>query len=109
LDCVEKEITLALSSVKKTIKNDKPMKKSLTQTEVEVLANVAALQVEDNYSEYTSVKSNEEKGILGSLVKKGLIYDCYEGMDMGYMYCLTEDGFQACRENEIDTDHIELH
>jgi hypothetical protein len=85
------------------------MKKSLTQNEVITLTKVANLQVEDNFSEFTSVNSNEEKGILGSLVKKELIYDCYEGMDMGYMYCLTEEGFQVCRDLEIDTDHIILH
>lgn len=91
------------------------MKKSLTQNEVITLTKVANLQVEDNFSEFTSVDSNEEKGILGSLVKKELIYDCYEGMDsaygmnMGYMYCLTEEGFQVCRDLEIDTDHIILH
>lgn len=85
------------------------MKKILTQNEVITLTKVANLQVEDNFSEFTSVDSNEEKGILGSLVKKELIYDCYEGMDMGYMYCLTEEGFQVCRDLEIDTDHIILH
>lgn len=82
--------------------------KNLTKNEIETLANVANLQVEDNYSEYTSVNSNSEKGLLGSLVKKGLIYDCYEGMDMGYMYCLTEDGFTACRKLGISTEHISI-
>lgn len=81
--------------------------KNLTQKEVVLLESIASAQTEGNYSEYTSVNP-KDRGVLGSLVKKGLIYDCYEGMDMGYMYCLTEDGFQACREHEIDTDHIEI-
>ncbi len=88
------------------------MKTILTQKEVELLETIAALQVEDNYSEYTAVKLIQEKGILGSLVKKGLVYDCYEGMNCGYvwyMYCLTEEGFDYCKENGIDTSHILVH
>lgn len=85
------------------------MKANLTQNELTTLQKVANSQIEDNYSEFTSVQSNEEKGILGSLVKKGLVYDCYEGMGMGYMYCLTEKGFQACHELEIETDHIVIY
>lgn len=83
--------------------------KNLTKNEIKVLTDVASRQIEDNYSEYTSVDSVQEKGVLGSLVKKGLIYDAYEGMDMGYMYCLTEDGFQTCRDYEIETEHIIIY
>jgi hypothetical protein len=85
------------------------MKTNLTSNEVITLSKVANSQIEDGYSEFTSVESNEEKGILGSLVKKGLVYDCYEGMGMGYMYCLTEEGFLACNELEIETDHIVIY
>jgi hypothetical protein len=81
---------------------------NLTPNELEILTNVANRQIEDNYSEYTSVSKPYEKGVLGSLVKKGLIYDCYDNGDE-YMYCLTEEGFQTCKENNIDTSHIILH
>jgi hypothetical protein len=85
------------------------MKSNLTNNEVITLTKVANSQIEGNYSEFTRVESNEEKGVLGSLIKKGLVYDCYEGMGMGYMFCLTEKGFNACNELEIETHHIELY
>jgi len=79
----------------------------LTPTEIQVLTMVAKSQIEDNYSEYDSVSSASEKGILGSLVKKGLVYDARE-LEAGeeYMYCLSEAGFEACAELGISTNHI---
>lgn len=82
---------------------------NLTPNELEILTRVCYKQVEDNFSEYTEVTAPYEKGILGSLVKKGLIYDCYSGGDDGFMFCLTQEGFQICKENNIDTSHIILH
>jgi hypothetical protein len=80
----------------------------LTAKEIKVLKDVCNLQMEDGLSEYNEVSSASEKGILGSLVKKGLVYDCYDGVydGLGYMYCLTSDGIAACKELEIDTTHI---
>jgi hypothetical protein len=80
----------------------------LTKNEENVLYVVCKLQNEEGHSEYTSVKDCTEKGILGSLVKKGLVYDCYDGVytNMGYMYCLTTDGVNVCKELGIKTDHI---
>ena len=80
---------------------------TLTPAEVKVLGMVSRSQIEDGYSEYTEVSSNNEKGVLGSLVKKGLVYDAYEsepGND--YMYCLTTEGFEACLELGFSTSHI---
>ena len=83
---------------------------NLTKKEIEILEKVANKQIEDNYSEFTKVSSAEEKGIIGSLIKKGLVYDCYaDGYMEGYMFCLTEEGFQVCKENNIDTSHIILY
>jgi hypothetical protein len=83
---------------------------NLTPNEIEILSKVANKQIEDNYSEYTEVTAPYEKGILGSLVKKGLIYDCYSGgSGDGFMFCLTDEGFEVCKENNIDTTHIHLH
>lgn len=68
---------------------------------------VSRSQIEDGFSEYDSVSSASEKGILGSLVKKGLVHDAREheeGDD--YMYCLTAEGFEACAELNICTAHI---
>lgn len=84
---------------------------NLTEKEIEVLRTVAQKQIEDNYSQLISVDSDEQKGVLGSLVNKELVYNCYDGMvmDMGYMYCLTEQGFIVCRSLNIDTEHIIFH
>jgi hypothetical protein len=46
------------------------MKLQLTKNEIEILTSVANSQIEDGFSEYTSVDSSSEKGTLGSLVKK---------------------------------------
>jgi len=86
------------------------MNTQLTAKELEVLSDIANMQIEDNYSEYTSISSNSEKGILGSLVKKGIILNGYEGYEKesGYMFYLTELGFEVCKEYNISTSHIIL-
>lgn len=81
------------------------MVKQLTQNEVNILASVCFLQIEEGLSEYTEVSSPNEKGILGSLVKKGLVYNCHEGESF-YMYCLTNDGLETCKKLGIKTEHI---
>lgn len=82
------------------------MKNQVTKNELEVLTCVANCQTEDGFSEYTSVSDESEKGTLGSLVKKELIYNCYSGMCEGYMYCLTLKGIETCEELGISTNHI---
>ena len=81
---------------------------NLTKNEEIILKDVCNLQLEDGLSEYTSVSNASEKGILGSLVKKGLVYDCYDGVytNMGYMYCLTTDGLETCKQLGFETKHI---
>ena len=81
---------------------------TLTQNEIEILTSIANCQIEDGYSEYTSVDSASEKGILGSLVKKGLVYNCYGEFEETYMYCLTQEGVEYCNELGISTDHIQF-
>jgi hypothetical protein len=90
------------------MQNDK--NKKLTDLEIKVLGMVSRSQIEDNFSEYDSVSSPSEKGILGSLVKKGLVYDARE-MEQGddYMYCLTTEGFEKCGELGISTRHIIMY
>jgi len=49
------------------------------------------------YSEYDGLNvSNQEKGVLGSLIKKGLVYDSQENnineFDYQPMYCTNLDG-----------------
>jgi replication-associated recombination protein RarA len=88
-----------------TMQNEQNNK--LTDLEIKVLHMVSRSQIEDGFSEYDSVSSASEKGILGSLVKKGLVYDARE-LEPGddYMYCLTDEGFVACSELGISTSHI---
>jgi predicted transcriptional regulator len=78
---------------------------NLTPNEIEILSKVASMQIEDNFSEYTQVTAPYEMVILNSLVKKGLIYNCNDD----FMYCLTDEGFEICKENNISTTHIHLH
>jgi len=84
------------------------MKNQLTQNEIAILTDVANCQIEDGFSEYTSVNSDSEKGTLGSLVKKELIYNCYSEIEESYMYCLTEEGVKSCNELGISTKHIQF-
>jgi hypothetical protein len=83
------------------------MKTQLTQNEIAILTDVANCQIEDGFSEYTSVDSPSEKGILGSLVKKELVYNCHEEESF-YMYCLTTKGLEVCNELGISTKHIQF-
>jgi hypothetical protein len=79
----------------------------LTTEEIKVLTMVAKSQMEDGYSEYDYVSSPQEKGVLGSLVKKELVYDSYEFEEgKRFMYCLTHQGFEVCEELQISTSHI---
>jgi chromosome segregation and condensation protein ScpB len=88
-------------------KNNTMKNTTLTQNEIEVLTNVAMSQMESGYSEYQFVESESEKGTLGSLVKKGLIYDAYENEEGNdYMYCLTDEGLDMCDDLNISTEHI---
>ena len=84
------------------------MKTQLTQNEIAILNDVANCQIEDGFSEYTSVDSPSEKGILGSLVKKELVYNCYSEIEESYMYCLTQEGVITCNELGISTKHIQF-
>jgi hypothetical protein len=81
--------------------------KNLTQNEIEILTSVANAQIEDGFSEYTSVDSDSEKGTLGSLVKKGLVYNSYS-FEESYMYCLTQEGVNYCNQLGICTKHIQF-
>jgi hypothetical protein len=79
----------------------------LTTEEIKVLTMVANSQIEEGYSEYDYVSSPQEKGVLGSLVKKQLVYDAYAWEDGDdFMYCLTQTGFDICEQLEISTAHI---
>jgi len=80
---------------------------NLTDLEKSTLVDVCFQMKEENFSEYQEVYSNQEKGLLGSLIKKGLVYDAFKDMNMGcYMFCLTSKGIDACKKLNISTSHI---
>jgi hypothetical protein len=88
------------------------MTNQLTTKELTTINKVAFLQNQDNFSDFTKIKSNEEKGIIGSLVKKGLVFNCYgDGFDdcNDYMFCLTLDGMKLCQELGISISHIKVY
>ena len=93
------------------MKNEQTMKNlNLTDLEKSTLQEVCFAMSQDNYSEYQEVYSAQEKGLLGSLIKKGLVYDAYKDMGIGsYMFCLTSKGIDTCKELEISTNHITIY
>lgn len=55
---------------------------NLTELESAMLAQIVkCYDPEDNICFQKSL-TNSEKGIIGSLVKKGLVYDSYNGVDV---------------------------
>jgi len=74
---------------------------NLTFKETETLNEIKACNYEDGYSEFTSddVKTKSVAGVISSLLQKGLIYDCYEGLSEGQqgkykMWCLSLKGIE---------------
>jgi hypothetical protein len=83
----------------------------LTEGEAAMLKDIGTSQLEEGMSEFTvggegdGVMSAEDKGTLGSLVKKGLVYDCYDAEEAGYqMYCLSLNGEKECVKMGVELD-----
>ena len=55
---------------------------NLTELENSMLISIIENYTFDDNECYTFSLSNSEKGIVGSLVKKGLVYDSYAGTDL---------------------------
>jgi hypothetical protein len=88
------------------------MTNKLTQNELKMLLSIYNEQNTDSCGNY-KVETNEEKGLIGSLVKKELIYDSYEGYTFGknwqfskYSFCCTMNGIQVLSENGFDVSHL---
>ena len=86
--------------------------KTITQKELKMLLNIYNEQNTDSCGNYT-VETNQEKGLIGSLVKKGLVYDSYEGDVFSpnwqfntYSFCCTNDGIEILNINGFDTSHL---
>lgn len=55
------------------------MKKQLTKLENELLNEIIEMYDEDCNTCFTRQLTQQEKGVMSSLVKKGLVYDSFEG------------------------------
>lgn len=85
----------------------------LTEGEEKMLAEIGTSMNEEGMSEFTvggemdSDMSASDKGTLGSLVKKELVYDCYDAEEAGYqMYCLSLKGEKVCVELGVELDFV---
>ena len=67
------------------LKLNKMSTKNLTEKESLMLQEIISNYDEDDNLCFTRQLTQEEKGVIGSLVKKGLVYDSFEGM--------TEEGY----------------
>lgn len=54
---------------------------SMTLREFSMLETIVSFYDENNNICYDSELTNQKKGIVGSLVKKGLVYDSFENMN----------------------------
>jgi len=55
------------------------MKKQLTQLETKLLNEIISMYDENDNLCFTRELTQIEKGVISSLVKKGLVYDSFEG------------------------------
>lgn len=86
------------------------MKKNLTSKEISLISQIAFYQTADNHSEFDYVNTASEKGVLSSLIKKDLVFNVHEDLeDDFFMYCLTDKGFEICKELKIDISHITIY
>lgn len=89
--------------------------KQVTQRELQMLFDIYNDQNTDSCGCY-KVETDEQKGLIGSLVKKELVYDSYEGENFGkmwqfnrYSFCCTDDGIKVLEENGFDTSHLKYY
>ena len=65
---------------------------SITTKEYQLLNEIYAYYDEDDFEGYTSSFSTSEKGVLASLIKKGLVIDCSDYDDPEHNYKPTPEG-----------------
>jgi hypothetical protein len=87
LVCIEEVYNLALSNKTKTnkMKTINQLNETLTSLEIEMLSKIIESYDFDSNICYQKSLTSTEKGIVGSLVKKGLVYDSFESEEgQGY-------------------------
>jgi hypothetical protein len=65
---------------------------TLTTKEYQLLTEIYAYYDEDDFEGYTSEFSPSQKGVLASLIKKGLVVDCSDYEDPEHNYKPTPEG-----------------
>jgi hypothetical protein len=80
----------------------------LTAHESAMLEKVALFQNEDNQTDFDYLTlTPQEKGVVGSMVKKGLLYDCADyPYDSHPRWVLSQTGLDMCNRLGIDLSHI---
>jgi hypothetical protein len=86
--------------------------KTVTQKELKMLHDIYNEQNTDSCGNY-KVETNEQKGLIGSLVKKDLVYDAFEGDNFGknwqfskYSFCCTMEGINLLSKNGFNVSHL---
>jgi hypothetical protein len=86
--------------------------KTVTQKELQMLHNIYNEQNTDSCGNY-KVQTNEDKGLIGSLVKKDLVFDAFEGDTFGknwqftkYSFCCSMDGINVLSANGFNVSHL---
>jgi len=89
--------------------------KTVTSKELEMLKDIYNDQNTDSCGNY-KVETNEEKGLIGSLVKKDLVFDAFEGDVFSknwqftkYSFCCTNEGILVLELNGFDTSHLKIY
>jgi hypothetical protein len=89
--------------------------KTVTLKELQMLKDIYNDQNTDSCGNY-KVESNEEKGLIGSLVKKDLVFDAFEGDVFSknwqfnkYSFCCTSEGIATLELNGFDTSHLKTY
>lgn len=98
-----------------SLKTETLVMKTITKKELEILSSVYDYQNTDSCGNF-KVETNEEKGVIGSLVKKELVYDSYEGDTFGknwqfskYSFCCTKKGIEVLNINGFNTSHLQVY
>lgn len=88
---------------------------TITTRELQMLKDIYNDQNTDSCGNY-KVETDEQKGLIGSLVKKDLIYDSYEGYTFGkmwqftkYSFCCTDEGIKLLEDNGFNTSDLKWY
>jgi hypothetical protein len=76
--CIYLALSLIYQTNQKTMKTINELKSNLTELEFEMLVSISKCYNFYNNRCYNEKLTSREKGVIGNLVKKGLVYDAFE-------------------------------